>query len=598
MSKRGQQRSDYISQKFVDSQNMQNQLDNFLSGITADGQSISPFQDFRQILMGEIMSGFTPDPETDDEYLFGADYFFIVGFFVNVNFDDAELYSAFADFYMHRGKRFGEFIKHVPTFPLVDLWTVGPRTYFLQMFIALLLGGCRAEDLYSQSVLKVLYQTYYKQEYKLLKKFPCITWQELKMFSARCGGREENMDVYTLSRILCMAEVYCIDTEPCATVLKMLSESTFSFSEQETADQKKRAENIAIANAERNDATLNKEIDSFINKLPHNVAGNLFLTDKFNSVIETLLLGTRTDPKQWVLGTQNHDEAQAVQYLYWAVKRSGFKCDIPDETLIPLLIPILYLFAELDEITNLFKTITSSMLFDTKSETDSDFFRSVNNLCGTRKFTEPKKTHLIEAVNTATADIKKEEAKEEDEKEKLKAEINELKEKLKTSHSEYDHIREQYELEKTARKEQEAELEERRAEKEELIKLRNFIYDESLQENADIPPKQEIPYEEMKERIANKNILIIGGNDNWLKKMKGLFPKWKFVPASVSPTVSAKIIKTCDKAYFFTDTLGHSNYAKFVNLARANNIDFSYMHGVNPEKNVQQIYEDFKSAES
>ena len=41
----------------------------------------------------------------------------------------------------------------------------------------------------------------------------------------------------------------------------------------------------------------------------------------------------------------------------------------------------------------------------------------------------------------------------------------------------------------------------------------------------------------MKKAIAMKRITIVGGNENWVKKLRQEFPNWKFVSASVSSTV-------------------------------------------------------------
>lgn len=50
-----------------------------------------------------------------------------------------------------------------------------------------------------------------------------------------------------------------------------------------------------------------------------------------------------------------------------------------------------------------------------------------------------------------------------------------------------------------------------------------------------------------------------------------------------------------ERVYFFTDTMGHSNYYKFMQVVRDHKVPFSYIHGVNIESNIRQIYEEMIS---
>ena len=152
----------------------------------------------------------------------------------------------------------------------------------------------------------------------------------------------------------------------------------------------------------------------------------------------------------------------------------------------------------------------------------------------------------------------------------------------------YAELRSLYEHEKAEKSDLQDELAKLETDKVELQKLRDYVYNETEEDVR----KNDISYEEMKAAIKDRNVMIIGGNENWTKKLKNEFPNWKFVKAVVSSTVTSSIIMNCEKVYFFTGTLGHSNYAKFVDLARYHGVDFSYMHGVNVQKNVRQVYHD------
>ena len=54
------------------------------------------------------------------------------------------------------------------------------------------------------------------------------------------------------------------------------------------------------------------------------------------------------------------------------------------------------------------------------------------------------------------------------------------------------------------------------------------------------------------------------------------------------------IVVNADKVYFFTDIISHSKYYKYMNVVREKKADFGYIHGVNIEKNIRDIYKDLQ----
>lgn len=89
-----------------------------------------------------------------------------------------------------------------------------------------------------------------------------------------------------------------------------------------------------------------------------------------------------------------------------------------------------------------------------------------------------------------------------------------------------------------------------------LTALREFVYNST----EDASPTVNIPISEMKKAIVAKRITIVGGNENWVKKLRQEFLNWKFVSASVSSAVDNMSILKAERVILFTDTLGHSNY--------------------------------------
>ena len=121
-----------------------------------------------------------------------------------------------------------------------------------------------------------------------------------------------------------------------------------------------------------------------------------------------------------------------------------------------------------------------------------------------------------------------------------------------------------------------------------LTALREFVYNST----EDASPTVNIPTSEMKKAIVAKRITIVGGNENWVKKLRQEFLNWKFVSASVSSAVDNMSILKAERVILFTDTLGHSNYYKFMQTIQSHHIPFSFLHGVNIERNIIQIYDD------
>ena len=48
-----------------------------------------------------------------------------------------------------------------------------------------------------------------------------------------------------------------------------------------------------------------------------------------------------------------------------------------------------------------------------------------------------------------------------------------------------------------------------------------------------------------------------------------------------------------EKVYFFTNHLSHCTYGKYIALIREHKIPFGYLHSVNIETMINQIYKEF-----
>lgn len=85
--------------------------------------------------------------------------------------------------------------------------------------------------------------------------------------------------------------------------------------------------------------------------------------------------------------------------------------------------------------------------------------------------------------------------------------------------------------------------------------------------------------------------------DNWTYKLKNKFKNWKFYRPEVTRTIDEKSLQTADYIYFFTDIMSHGSYCRYIKFVREYGLKFGYLHTINIESNINQIYEDIQNLE-
>ena len=103
--------------------------------------------------------------------------------------------------------------------------------------------------------------------------------------------------------------------------------------------------------------------------------------------------------------------------------------------------------------------------------------------------------------------------------------------------------------------------------------------------------------EEKEKVLSCCKIAIIGGHDNWTYKLKNKFKNWKFYRPEVTRTIDEKSLQTADYIYFFTDIMSHGSYCRYIKFVREYGLKFGYLHTINIESNINQIYEDIHNLE-
>ncbi|MBR0092468.1 MAG: hypothetical protein IJP92_12295 [Lachnospiraceae bacterium] len=138
----------------------------------------------------------------------------------------------------------------------------------------------------------------------------------------------------------------------------------------------------------------------------------------------------------------------------------------------------------------------------------------------------------------------------------------------------------------------------------ELHALRNAMYAMTEQEadgsgeNTTPEKEQEKRQQELAASLRGKKLLIVGGHQNWTKRMKELFPDWTYIGAGMGKGSGEAVIPAGTEAvFFFTDVLDHNTYFKYVRALQGSGVVSGYIHSVNPGKAAEEISRQLRRTE-
>lgn len=408
-------------------------------------------------------------------------------------------------------------------------------------------NAAKSGDAYSVELMKSLYKTYHKKEYKQLKRFNKITVPEI--FSL-AETEDLGCDYFAIARIMGMCQFYGIElNEHCSILYLILNDARkgwdseteqdfFHFPEglyQECYDQVK----LWMGQQGYPDDYLYRCNIEFMN------IDQLFA--------QTLALLRCAYPNEEF----TFEEVQTYALIAHCIDAIVSVCDSYDENLTEMMGIGLAL----------------EKIGECQFKPEDIAYKDVP-----KEKIEAKPIHVAPVVST--------DAKEED----YLTEIEMLRRKLREKEEESKHFRQLYEQTKASLSDAQEAVAQNANYMEELITLRNYVY--SLSQEP--PAIEESKLEDMKSIIAEKSVIIIGGHVNWINKLKKEFPKWRYLDANISRANDSKLVEGADMVYFFTDHLSHGTYGKFVKLVRENRIPFGYMHSVNMDTLVRQVFEDLE----
>lgn len=123
--------------------------------------------------------------------------------------------------------------------------------------------------------------------------------------------------------------------------------------------------------------------------------------------------------------------------------------------------------------------------------------------------------------------------------------------------------------------------------KKEINSLREYIFNNSVEENTNITNEINIDY--IINQLNELDIVVIGGNQNWINKIKEVLPNWIYIPAD-SINFDIKLLKN-KYILFNTDYVSHSMYYKVVeNISKTKQLNF-FSGVTNLDLSLRKIYE-------
>lgn len=500
----------------------------------------------------------------------GADKYFIDSFITEEM--GYEFWTIARDFMEHHFPRLKEF-NDLAAYGSYGPEQSDPEGALQTRILSIIYNAAKSGDAYAVELMKYLYKTYHKKEYKQLKRFGKITVPEI--FSL-AETEDFGCDYYAIARIMGMCVFYGIELhERCSILYLMLGKARKDLDEEEKRDFFRFPDGLFQECYDQVEEWMEQRGKT--PKQRRKELENFWRADRFAEVC----LQRQGYPEDYLY--RCNIEYHGINRLL-AQTLAVLKSAYPDEEFSFEEVQIYSLIAHgIDALVSVcddYHDIVSELfgIGPDMHALGEGLFKPENIA-----YKEVPKAK-IEAKPVNIAPVASKNVKEED----YLKEIEELRRRLREKEEECKHFRQQYEHIKASLSDAQESIAQNENYMEELITLRNYVYGLS----QEVPPIAEDKLEDMKCEIAKKSVIIIGGHINWINKLKKEFPNWRYLDANISRANDSKLVEGADMVYFFTDHLSHGTYGKFVKLVRENRIPFGYMHSVNMESLVRQVFED------
>lgn len=170
--------------------------------------------------------------------------------------------------------------------------------------------------------------------------------------------------------------------------------------------------------------------------------------------------------------------------------------------------------------------------------------------------------------------------KYEEEYSKLKNINKNLENEIKRIRNEYKHSLEKriIELEKQITEQQKV-IEELRENEKELYALRELVFE--LEHDYQITEKET--------EIPNAPVLIVGGHENWRRKLQRVLPNnFKFLDGTIE-SFDIKILNNIKYVFFYTAYMNHAVYYKIINYCKKNDVKIKYIKSTSIDLVLNEI---------
>lgn len=524
-----------------------------------------------------------PDAELELDDIGGVDLFFVSGFFTPQM--ENEFPEIVDDFLRNCKDKIAKFDK-VGGSMENDVKYMGSHLYIYNTFIRLIYNGAKLKNEYCVNLLKQMHKMFYRQEFNYLKKFTKVSAYDIvSFFSDKIeeDKKEENTkNTYEMnciaSRLIVMSNLMGIKQEySLINIYKGLNDYKEGYAKHIKEED----------NTEKFDKILYKQCKEKIKEWKNGFKKS----ESQNPLRQYKEFSKNEEHFKSILKALNYPEEYVSFYCSYkqsfeeVLEKTLYICKKtkPDYS---------YSFEEIQRYAALYVLIYSLVKMSDETKID------VQDIIGIK---DPEDKRIARFIPDKINDKRDKEpldskiSKEEKSVHKIQSdesllkEIDSLRKELLNKDNEIKGLKQQFHNISAEKKSLEEDIGKLSKEHKELIALRNFMYSLKIEDES---ANQTIDIETMKNKIATKKIVIIGGHINWHNKLKKIFPNWTFIISETFKTVNPKIFTDKDKAYFFTDHMGHVAYEKFVSLFRENDIPFGYLATINTEQIVKTIYED------
>lgn len=526
---------------------------------------------------------------TTDQYC--MEYLFLRYFFENTDlFDEFPMIA-------------NEFLKH--EFGNLDFYhdvdygadtpKEAPKTLFINMkILSLIYQGAKKGSEYSINLLVYLYKTYYKQEYNAMKRFKILNSEDALELTRGNSDGGTYCNEWRLPRIFAMAPFLGIsmgDIDYAYSIMEDMWEE-LDHNKRSKLDFEIPATVLDECREQVSDWINEKNADFNEKAMPYwwNARKLACASLQVNGYTQNYI----TEGKESI----DHAEEELNMVKTLALLKLNFKRTKFSFEEVQVL-SVIYMFA--DKVTHELGYIQVALNDILGLSAEYVLEKPARIRFQPEKITGKagiKPAEEIEQANPAQSEIpasrkigNREQNAVEDTPQREKrmlSEIERLRTSLHNAEQENIQLREKNNELRTLSDDVRILKQQHEDDRKELHALREHVY-RSTESDVDTGATD---IADMEAAIAEKRIVIIGGHDNWMNKLKAKFSNWRFISTEISAVVDLRIFDDADYTYFFTEHLAHRTYGAYVKALRERDLPFGYIHSTNIEKDIRQIYED------